>query len=70
MKSFGNNCFNKKKRDILKTLIPSNVNYNTGQRSSGVKIQYGTNGSIENVKFGEPSFKFIRVKNWLQLTPD
>ena len=48
----------------------SNVNYNTGQCSSGVKIQYGTNGTIENVKFGEPSFKFIRVKNWLQLTPD
>ena len=70
MKSFGNNCFNKKKRDILKTLIPRNVNYNTGQGSSGVKIQYGTNGAIENVKFGEPSFKFIRVKNWLQLTPD
>ena len=22
----------------------SNVNYNTGQRSSGVKIQYGTDG--------------------------
>ena len=43
----------------------SNVNYNTGQRSSGVKIWYGT-----NVKFGEPSFKFTRVKNWLQLTPD
>lgn len=48
----------------------SNVNYNTGQRSSGVKIWYGTNGAIENVKFGEPSFKFTRVKNWLQLTPD
>ena len=69
MQSFGNNWFNKK-HDILKTLIPSNVNYNTGQRSSGVKIPYGTNGTIENVKFGEPSFKFIRVKNWLQLTPD
>ena len=40
----------------------SNVNYNTGQRSSGVKIWYGTNGAIENVKFGNPASNSLGLK--------